>query len=321
MNLKHVLLLAGVLLLGSGASACAGAVPAGRPPVAAQALISHLHMEKIPHEGPWFVQTLKSGETADGGPATGAAGERRAYSAIYLLLTHQDFSAMHRLATDEVWHFYGGDPATLLLLYPDGHGETRVWGGNVLAGEEPQILVPRGTWMGAMPRGTARTAYTFGGNTLSPGFDYADYEQGYRDDLIARYPEFTRQITELTRQDALSRPADMKTVGTPPAPVQLEELVGRTAPQHSDRISGSRFVISAGHGMPRMMTRKGHEVMFVVSGQGNVQVGHDVRPVTAGSVIYLPPRVPHSINAVSTLVFYVAAAPAWRQSDTQVLKP
>ncbi|GAN85644.1 hypothetical protein Gain_0007_057 [Komagataeibacter intermedius TF2] len=319
--MKHVLLLGGALLLGCGAGASARAVPADRPPAAARALITRLHMEKIPHEGAWFVQTLKSGEAAGGGPATDVPGERRAYSAIYLLLTHHDFSAMHRLATDEVWHFYGGEPATLLLLYPDGHGETRHWGSNVLAGEEPQILVPRGTWMGAMPGGAARTAYTFGGNMLSPGFDYADYEQGYRDDLIARYPDFARQITELTRQDALSRPADMKTAAATPAPVQLEELVGRTAPQHSDRISGSRFVISAGHGMPGMMTRKGHEVMFVVSGQGSVQVGHDVRPVTAGSVIYLPPRVPHSINAVSTLVFYVAAAPAWRQSDTQVLKP
>ncbi|MCF3636030.1 cupin domain-containing protein [Komagataeibacter intermedius] len=316
-----MLLLGGALLLGCGAGASARAVPADRPPAAARALITRLHMEKIPHEGAWFVQTLKSGEAAGGGPATDVPGERRAYSAIYLLLTHHDFSAMHRLATDEVWHFYGGEPATLLLLYPDGHGETRHWGSNVLAGEEPQILVPRGTWMGAMPGGAARTAYTFGGNMLSPGFDYADYEQGYRDDLIARYPDFARQITELTRQDALSRPADMKTAAATPAPVQLEELVGRTAPQHSDRISGSRFVISAGHGMPGMMTRKGHEVMFVVSGQGSVQVGHDVRPVTAGSVIYLPPRVPHSINAVSTLVFYVAAAPAWRQSDTQVLKP
>ena len=284
--MKHALLLGVAMLLGCGGTG-AFARPAGTGQHApgAQALITHLHMEKIPHEGPWFVQTFKGNDRAGGDPATGAAGERRAYSAIYLVMTHQDFSAMHRLATDEIWHFYGGDPARLLLLYPDGHGETRIWGGNVLAGEEPQILVPRGTWMGAMPAGVAATAYSFGGNTLSPGFDYTDYEQGYRDELIARYPQFARQITELTRPDSVTRPATGKAGRQAPAgaPVQLEELVGRTAPQKSDQISASRFVIAAGNAMPDMMTREGHEVMFVVSGQGSVQVGNDVHSVAAGS--------------------------------------
>jgi predicted cupin superfamily sugar epimerase len=153
-----------------------------------------------------------------------------------MILTHRDFSAMHRLATDEMWHFYGGTPAMLLLLYPDGHGETRIWGSNVLAGQEPQILVPRGTWMGAIPLGAPQSAYSFGGNTLSPGFEYADFEAGSRADLIARYPRFARQITALTRQDraTATTPAPAAPADTL-QPVTLAELVGRTAPSIPSR--------------------------------------------------------------------------------------
>lgn len=322
--MKNVILLSGALLLGCvHTGAFAGQVRTDQPPRAAQALIQHFHMENIPHEGPWFAPTFRSNDVIDGTLTVRYPSSRRTYNAIYFIMTHHDFSAMHRLTTDEIWHYYGGNPAMLLLLYPDGHAETRIWGNNVLAGQEPQILVPHGTWMGAIPIGAPQTAYTFGGNTLSPGFEYEDYEQGYRNELTARYPEYARQITELTRQDSLTRPPAMQ-AGKNTAPegaIQLEQMVGRTAPQKSKQISGTRFVIAAGHAMPMMMTKKGHEIMFVASGQGSVQVGNDLHPVTAGSVIYLPPRIPHSIRAVSSLTFYVAAAPAWRQSDTQMAKP
>lgn len=289
-----------------------------------QAIIAHYRMENIPHEGAWFVQTHKSGEVIEGALAARYRGKRYAYTSIYALLTAQDFSAMHRLSTDEIWHFYGGSPALMLLLYPDGRGETRVWGANVLAGEEPQIMVPRGTWMGARPIGDASRAYSFGGMTMAPGFEYADYEGGHRAPLAARYPGFARQIGELTRPGGAAQPelssADAS-AQPEPQPVAITALVGRDAPQRSERLSTAHFVLQPGAEIPTMRTREGHEVMIVVAGEGSVSLGGHVQSVAPGSVVYLPPLIPHAIKAGTRLEFYVAAAPAWRQTDTEVIAP
>lgn len=170
----------------------------------AKIIIDRLGMSRIPHEGPWFVATHKSSDLVEGPLADRYTGPRYAYSAIYALMTREDFSAMHRLASDEMWHFYGGSPAEVLLLHPDGHGEVRIFGPDLSNGEEPQLLVSRGTWMGAIPVGEDK-AYTFLANTLSPAFEYDDYEPGYRVELIEAYPDFADRITELTRADSISR--------------------------------------------------------------------------------------------------------------------
>lgn len=293
------------------------------PPPPAQALIDHYHMDHIPHEGPWFVQTHKSTEPFGGPLAARYDGPRPAYTATYLLLTASDFSGMHRLKTDEMWHFYEGDPAELVLLYPDGHGETRLWGSDVLKGQEPQILVPAGTWMGARPLGDPKSAWSFGANTLTPGFDYADYEHGYRDDLTARYPAFAAKIARLTRANSLHRPAAQATpkAAEKPEPIALTNAVGRTGPQLSTAISATRFTMQPGAHMPMMMTQEGHEVMIVTAGTGRVTVGGKSQPVAPGAIVYLPPRIPHSIDAETRLDFTVATTPAWQASDTKIVGP
>jgi predicted cupin superfamily sugar epimerase len=169
-------------------------------PAAAQSIIDHFEMIKIPHEGPWFAPTFKSTEVLEGPAVARYGGDRFLYSAILAVFTREDFSAMHSLLTDEMWHFYGGSPMELLLLYPDGSGEIKRLGNDVTQGHSPQLLVPAGTWMGASPVGTGGSAYTFGGNSLAPAFEYADYVPGIRSELIEAYPAFARRITELTRQ-------------------------------------------------------------------------------------------------------------------------
>ncbi|WP_298165637.1 cupin domain-containing protein [Novosphingobium sp.] len=300
--------------------AAAEPVAADPMPPAARAIIDHYHMQNIPHEGPWFLQTFKSDDVIEGALAERYKGKRWAYTAIYAVFTRSDFSAMHRLATDELWHFYGGSPAQILLLYPDGHGETRIWGSNVLKGEEPQIMVPRGTWMGARPIGDPQTAYSFGANTLSPGFEYADYEPGYRDELTALYPKFAAEIAGLTRDESARRPAD--STAPKPAlvpPVAVEELVGRTAPQRSEAISVARFVLQKGAAIPLTVTREGSEAMVVAAGKGRVTIGSKVQDVAQGSVVLLPPGVPHRIDADTRLEFTVSVAPAWQASDMTIL--
>jgi len=174
--------------------------PAGR-------LIAHFKMERIPQEGAWFSPACLSDELLPAGALGGSyAGPRRLYNSIHCVQTHDDFSGLHRLATDEFWHVYDGSPLEMILLFPDGRGERVVLGRDVAADERPQFLVPRGVWQGARPLGGVE-AWTFIGNSMAPGFDYADFEIGYREELQAQYPAFAAQIAMLTRTEHRCRPS------------------------------------------------------------------------------------------------------------------
>ncbi|WP_405871292.1 cupin domain-containing protein [Streptomyces sp. NBC_00005] len=151
-------------------------------------LVAHYGLEPIPREGGLFRRTWEGPERADGRPEG---------SAIVALLTGDDYSALHRLPTDEIWHFYLGDPLELLLLAPDGTSGTVVLGPDVLGGQHLQTTVPAGTWMGG--RVVAGGAWTFFGCTMAPGFTYEGYEHGDAAELTARYPSQAGRIAELCR--------------------------------------------------------------------------------------------------------------------------
>src|SRR5437899_709993 len=116
----------------------------------AEELIAHLKLQPHPKEGGYFRETYRA---ADRWPATALptcyGSDRRASTAIYYLLTPTTFSALHRLQTDEVFHFYLGGPVRMLQLLPDGTGRTVVLGPDVLHGQQPQVVVPRGVWQGS----------------------------------------------------------------------------------------------------------------------------------------------------------------------------
>jgi uncharacterized protein len=116
-------------------------------------------------------------------------------SAIYYLLLTPEFSAMHRLAATETYHWYGGAPLRLLLLYPDGGVTEPVLGADVVAGQRPQVVVPAGTWQGSSPAGE----WSLVGTTTAPPFDWSHFELGDRAGLLARYPAAATRIAELTR--------------------------------------------------------------------------------------------------------------------------
>ncbi|MGI5376585.1 cupin domain-containing protein [Streptomyces sp. CA-251387] len=151
-------------------------------------LVAHYGLEPIPREGGLFRQTWAGPELADGRPEG---------SAIVVLLTADDFSALHRLPSDEVWHFYLGDPLELLLLAPDGTSRTAVLGPGLLHGQHIQLTVPAGTWMGA--RVVKGGSWTFFGCTMAPGFTYEGYEHGDLAELTARYPSEAARIAALCR--------------------------------------------------------------------------------------------------------------------------
>jgi predicted cupin superfamily sugar epimerase len=219
----------------------AGTARSVAPTGMAARLIERLKLMKIPDEGCWFALTYRSPDTVTG-PALPARYRGMPHvggSAIYALATREDFSAMHRLQTDELWHYYGGDPLELLLLYPDGSGATQVLGPDVFHGQQPQIVVPRGTWQGSRPVRDHPDAYTFFGNTLAPGFEACDFEIGYRDELQQAYPAFAALIAELTRAEFLTRrsiaaaPLPARSVLNPTGPA------APSAPTQADPASAS----------------------------------------------------------------------------------
>ena len=118
-------------------------------------------------------------------------------SAIYFLLHGADFSALHRLQSDEIYHFYRGDPVELLLLFPDGSGEVRFLGPALEAGQQPQAIVRRGVWQGSRLKPDGH--YALMGTTLAPAYDPSDFELGEREMLIQQYPTQAELIRALTR--------------------------------------------------------------------------------------------------------------------------
>jgi predicted cupin superfamily sugar epimerase len=162
-----------------------------------------LCLEPHPREGGWFRQTWRAQETIphDALPARYAAADRTgraAGTAIYYLLEPENFSEMHRLASDEVFHFYLGDAVEMLQLYPDGTGRRVVLGSDLLAGELVQTVVPQGVWQGSRLIPGGRFALL--GCTVSPGFDYADYASAERETLAQQWPEWGEMIAGLTRR-------------------------------------------------------------------------------------------------------------------------
>jgi predicted cupin superfamily sugar epimerase len=167
----------------------------------AEQIRSLLKLEPHPIEGGHFVQTYLSELQIPGRALPSAYSSDRAMAtAIYYLLTPETLSRMHRLPGDEIFHFYLGDPVEMLQLRPNGTGEVIVLGPDIASGMRLQHVVPGGVWQGAGLR--AGGSYALLGTTMSPGFDYNDYETGRREPLCAQYPQFSQQITALTRQTA-----------------------------------------------------------------------------------------------------------------------
>ena len=158
-----------------------------------------------PHpEGGWFHESWRAPETVEA-PALPARFGRshRLGTAIYYLLRAGEFSRLHRLSADEVWHLYAGGPLVLNVLDPDGGARRLVLGLGVAAGERPQWVVPHGSWFGAEPGPGA--PYALVGCTVAPGFEYADFEIGERTALLASHPGQRELIERLTAAEGPAR--------------------------------------------------------------------------------------------------------------------
>jgi uncharacterized protein len=157
-----------------------------------------LQLAPLSIEGGFFRETYRSrwNVSAEYLP-DGIRGSRSIGTAIYYMITPETFSALHRLPGTEVFHFYLCDPVVMLQLLHDGSSRTVTLGPEIVIGQQPQVVVRGQVWQGSklVPGGK----WALLGTTMSPGFDYADYENGDREHLIAQYPGAAKMIREYTR--------------------------------------------------------------------------------------------------------------------------
>lgn len=124
-------------------------------------------------------------------------GNRPVCSAIYFLLQENQFSAMHRIASDEIWHFYYGDPLTVYEIEPTGLLHEHLLGNNPENGEAFQCVVKAGSWFGSKTNNNG--LYSLVGCTVSPGFDFDDFELANRQSLLQLFPQHAAVINNLTK--------------------------------------------------------------------------------------------------------------------------
>jgi hypothetical protein len=157
-----------------------------------------LQLTPLTIEGGFFRETYRSRwNVSSEYLPDGFRGSRSIGTAIYYLITPETFSPVHRLPGTEVFHFYLGDPVVMLQLCPDGSSTTVTLGSDLLSGQRPQVVVRGHVWQGCklVPGGQ----WALMGTTMSPGFDYADYEDGNREQLSAHYPDAVILIKDYTR--------------------------------------------------------------------------------------------------------------------------
>ncbi len=164
---------------------------------AIQKIIDRLELQSHP-EGGYFKEVYRSSGTIDEeNLGEDFSGPRNYATSIYFLLTSESFSAFHRIKQDEIWHFYKGSPIKLHIISDTGIYSYAIIGNDVETGQNPQFVVKAKDWFAAEV--IDKNAYTLVGCTVSPGFDFKDFELPERDMLISKFPEHRNIITTFTR--------------------------------------------------------------------------------------------------------------------------
>jgi predicted cupin superfamily sugar epimerase len=161
-------------------------------------IIRKLNLKPLPDEGGYYSETYRSRDSVNRAALPKRyEGDKSFGTAIYYLLTPDTKSALHRLPTDEIYHFYLGDPVRMFLLHPDGRGENITLGQDIQSGHHVQFVVPRGVWQGSYLIEGGKFALM--GTTMAPGFNFSDFEPADRNKLTLKYPDFKLLILNLTK--------------------------------------------------------------------------------------------------------------------------
>jgi predicted cupin superfamily sugar epimerase len=158
--------------------------------------IKQLKLEAHP-EGGYFKEVYRAAEFIQKKGLPGRYSGFRSFStSIYFLLTGDQFSAFHRLKSDEVWHFYQGDPLVIHILTGNGKSLSVHLGPDLSKKQYLQFAIPRGAWFAAQPLN--KNGFSLLGCTVAPGFDFDDFELGGRELLIRAYPKSADLINQFT---------------------------------------------------------------------------------------------------------------------------
>ena len=162
-----------------------------------QQLIQQYNLQPHP-EGGWYKETYKSDEYISGSTLPERFGGSRVFStAIYFLLEQGNFSAFHRIKSDECWHFYAGDPLVVYVMQLNGRLDIIHLGNDIEKGQVFQFVVPANCWFASRP--APESTFCFVGCTVAPGFDFTDFELAKASSLTALFPQHKAIIEELCR--------------------------------------------------------------------------------------------------------------------------
>ncbi|MGZ8518251.1 MAG: cupin domain-containing protein [Chitinophagaceae bacterium] len=162
----------------------------------ASQLIAQYELQPHP-EGGFYLQTYCSKEIiAVTALPTRFSGNRYISTAIYFLLEGKQFSAFHRIKSDEIWHFYTGIALHIYVLHPSGKGELLKLGNDPVNGYSFQQMVPAGCWFASKP--VNENGFSFAGCTVAPGFDFTDFEMGETMQLLREFPQHEEWIRLLS---------------------------------------------------------------------------------------------------------------------------
>ena len=159
-------------------------------------LVKELNL--LPHpEGGFYKETYRSNESVKKDDLPERFSADRSFSTgIYFLLGSENCSKFHRIKSDEIWHFYEGSCLTIHEITPDGKYLAHKLGSTIEKDETFQLVIPAGSWFGATVE--SNDSYAFVGCTVSPGFDFSDFELAEKSDLLNSFPEYHEIICRLT---------------------------------------------------------------------------------------------------------------------------
>jgi hypothetical protein len=163
----------------------------------AQYWINKLEFIKHP-EGGYYKEVYRSNEFVHKKNLPDRYSSFRSFStSIYFLLESNEFSAFHRLKSDEIWHFYEGAAISIVMIFPNGEFKIILMGHETDAKEVYQAVIPKGCWFAAHVNG--KDSFSLVGCTVAPGFDFEDFELGKRDDLLKLFPQHRDLIARFTK--------------------------------------------------------------------------------------------------------------------------
>jgi uncharacterized protein len=157
-------------------------------------VIKKLDLKPLPEEGGYYKEIYRAEGTIPKESLPRHKGKRNYSTSIYYLITPEEFSGLHRVASDEIFHFYLGDPVKMIQIYPNGKLEEIILGSELQKNYMPQVVVENGVWQGTRLVDGGRWALM--GCVVAPGFEFEDCEIKSRNELIKKYPQH-RHLIEL----------------------------------------------------------------------------------------------------------------------------